>query len=79
VVHGDLEPRNIVRTANGGFLLIDFTESTIHNCPDEDHLDVCIPLSPLLPKFTSVKALELRGPSRIQCPELRLLRKELRR
>ena len=40
VDHGDLEPRNVLRTANGGFLLIDFTESVIHTCPDSDQLDV---------------------------------------
>jgi RIO-like serine/threonine protein kinase len=30
IVHGDLEPRNVVRTDRGTFLLIDFTESWMH-------------------------------------------------
>ena len=30
IAHGDLEPRNVVRTDDGKFLLIDFTESSIH-------------------------------------------------
>jgi tRNA A-37 threonylcarbamoyl transferase component Bud32 len=48
VVHGDLEPRNVVRTAKRSFLLIDFTESTTHHCPDNDSLTVHILLSLLL-------------------------------
>jgi tRNA A-37 threonylcarbamoyl transferase component Bud32 len=34
IVHGDLEPRNIVRTHGGGFLLIDFSESRKHVCKE---------------------------------------------
>ena len=30
MAHGDLEPRNIVRTDDGKLLLIDFTESRMH-------------------------------------------------
>ena len=30
IAHGDLEPRNIVRTDDGKLLLIDFTESRMH-------------------------------------------------
>jgi tRNA A-37 threonylcarbamoyl transferase component Bud32 len=30
IAHGDLEPRNVVRTDGGKFLLIDFTESGMH-------------------------------------------------
>ena len=30
IAHGDLEPRNIVRTDEGRFLLIDFTQSRMH-------------------------------------------------
>jgi tRNA A-37 threonylcarbamoyl transferase component Bud32 len=30
IVHGDLEPRNVVRTDGDEFLLIDFTESRMH-------------------------------------------------
>ena len=30
IAHGDLEPRNVVRTDDGKFLLIDFTESSMH-------------------------------------------------
>jgi RIO-like serine/threonine protein kinase len=41
IVHGNLKPRNIVQTPNGSFLLIDFTESITHLCPDSDQLDVC--------------------------------------
>ncbi|KAI0302510.1 hypothetical protein BC826DRAFT_1089655 [Russula brevipes] len=34
IVHKDLEPRNIVRTHGGGFLLIDFSESRKHVCKE---------------------------------------------
>ena len=34
VVHGGLEPRNIVRTQGGGFFLIDFSESRRHICKE---------------------------------------------
>jgi tRNA A-37 threonylcarbamoyl transferase component Bud32 len=34
IVHGDLEPQNIVRTHGGGFLLIDFSESRKHVCKE---------------------------------------------
>jgi tRNA A-37 threonylcarbamoyl transferase component Bud32 len=34
IAHGDLEPRNIVRTHGGGFLLIDFSESRKHVCKE---------------------------------------------
>ncbi|KAF8495478.1 hypothetical protein F5888DRAFT_1711201 [Russula emetica] len=34
IVHEDLEPRNIVRTHGGGFLLIDFSESRKHVCKE---------------------------------------------
>ena len=30
LAHGDLEPRNVVRTDDGKFLLIDFTQSRVH-------------------------------------------------
>jgi len=30
ISHGDLEPWNVVRTDEGKFLLIDFTESRVH-------------------------------------------------
>jgi len=30
IAHGDLEPWNVVRTDDGKFLLIDFTESRTH-------------------------------------------------
>jgi len=30
IAHGDLEPRNVVRMEDGKFLLIDFTESRMH-------------------------------------------------
>jgi len=30
IAHGDLEPRNVVRTDDGKFLLIDFTQSWKH-------------------------------------------------
>jgi tRNA A-37 threonylcarbamoyl transferase component Bud32 len=30
IAHGDLEPRNVVLTDGGKFLLIDFTASTMH-------------------------------------------------
>ncbi|KAF8339291.1 hypothetical protein F5887DRAFT_1062844 [Amanita rubescens] len=32
ITHGDLEPRNIARTREGGFCLIDFSESRRHTC-----------------------------------------------
>ena len=31
IIHGDLEPRNVVRVP-GGFRLIDFSESSRHTC-----------------------------------------------
>jgi len=34
IVHGDLEPRNVVRVHGGGFRLIDFSESRKHNCKE---------------------------------------------
>ncbi|KAI0294177.1 hypothetical protein BC826DRAFT_1012766 [Russula brevipes] len=34
LVHKDLEPRNIVRTHGGGYLLIDFSESRTHICKE---------------------------------------------
>jgi serine/threonine protein kinase len=34
IVHGDLEPRNIVRVCGGGFRLIDFSESRKHICKE---------------------------------------------
>jgi serine/threonine protein kinase len=40
ILHGDLEPRNVVRMAGGDFLLIDFTNSVTHICPDNDQLNV---------------------------------------
>jgi hypothetical protein len=43
VEHGNLEPRNVIRTSGGeGFLLIDFTESVSHTCPENDQLDVSL-------------------------------------
>lgn len=32
ITHGDLEPRNIARAREGGFYLIDFSESRRHTC-----------------------------------------------
>ena len=32
IIHGDLEPRNIGRVPEHGLCLIDFSESTNHNC-----------------------------------------------
>jgi hypothetical protein len=52
VMHGDIEPRNVVRTASQGFLLIDFSESTFHFCPDGDQFDVCLTYSKLLHNLT---------------------------
>ena len=34
VAHEDLEPRNIVRAREGGFCLIDFSESRRHLCKE---------------------------------------------
>ena len=34
IMHGDLEPRNIVRARGGGFYLIDFSESKRHICKE---------------------------------------------
>jgi tRNA A-37 threonylcarbamoyl transferase component Bud32 len=34
MVHKDLEPRNVVRARGGGFRLIDFSESRMHNCKE---------------------------------------------
>jgi tRNA A-37 threonylcarbamoyl transferase component Bud32 len=34
VVHGDLEPRNVVRARGGGFRLIDFSASRKHACKE---------------------------------------------
>ena len=34
IIHEDLQPRNIVRTHGGGFLLIDFSESRKHVCKE---------------------------------------------
>jgi tRNA A-37 threonylcarbamoyl transferase component Bud32 len=34
IAHGDLEPRNIGRTREGGFYLIDFSESRRHICKE---------------------------------------------
>jgi hypothetical protein len=34
IVHGDLEPRNIARVPEGGFRLIDFSESRKHYCKE---------------------------------------------
>ena len=34
IVHGDLEPRNVVRVHGGGFRLIDFSESMKHACKE---------------------------------------------
>jgi hypothetical protein len=33
-VHGDIEPRNVVRVHGGGFRLIDFSESRKHLCKE---------------------------------------------
>ncbi|KAH8111596.1 hypothetical protein DFH11DRAFT_1512905 [Phellopilus nigrolimitatus] len=35
IVHEDLEPRNVVRTIAGGFSILDFTESRMHNCKEK--------------------------------------------
>ncbi|KAH9975465.1 hypothetical protein BGW80DRAFT_1436615 [Lactifluus volemus] len=43
IAHEDLEPRNIVRTHGGGFLLIDFSESRKHVCKESK---VGVPLAP---------------------------------
>lgn len=61
VLHGDIEPRNVVRTSGGGFLLIDFSESQSHSCPDRGQFD----------------ALVLDGPSKPQCRELRCVQHDL--
>jgi tRNA A-37 threonylcarbamoyl transferase component Bud32 len=34
IVHGDLEPRNVLRVKGGGFLLVDFSESFKHACKE---------------------------------------------
>ena len=34
IVHGDLEPWNIARTREGGFYLIDFSDSRGHICKE---------------------------------------------
>ena len=34
IVHGDLEPLNVVRVHGGGFRLIDFSESMKHTCKE---------------------------------------------
>ena len=34
IVHGDLEPRNVVRVRGGGLYLIDFSESRRHICKE---------------------------------------------
>ena len=34
IIHGDLDPRNIVRAYGGGFRLIDFSESRRHICKE---------------------------------------------
>jgi tRNA A-37 threonylcarbamoyl transferase component Bud32 len=53
VEHGDLEPRNVVRTSGEeGLLLIDFSESVSHTCPESDRLDVS--LLPSLPGPTDI-------------------------
>ncbi|KAH8111592.1 hypothetical protein DFH11DRAFT_589626 [Phellopilus nigrolimitatus] len=35
IIHEDLEPRNVVRTIAGGFSILDFTESRMHNCKEK--------------------------------------------
>ena len=45
IIHGDLEPRNIGRTREGGFYLIDFSESRRHKCKGSkvhDHFTLLI-------------------------------------
>ncbi|KAH9974504.1 hypothetical protein BJV74DRAFT_184495 [Russula compacta] len=34
IVHGDLEPRNVMRILGGGFYLIDFSQSRKHICKE---------------------------------------------
>jgi serine/threonine protein kinase len=80
VVHGDIEPRNVVRTASLDFLLIDFSESKLHLCNDRDQFDVCLTYSELLHNLTWSQALVLDGrpgARKPRCPELRLIQHEL--
>lgn len=37
IAHGDIAPRSVVRTDNGKFLLIDFTESRVHRSKNVSH------------------------------------------
>ncbi|KAI0291556.1 hypothetical protein BC826DRAFT_1022434 [Russula brevipes] len=62
IVHKDLEPRNIVRTHGGGFLLIDFSESRKHVCKESK---VSVPHTHLAPDQDQ------------KCSELQTLRKLL--
>ena len=34
IVHGDLEPRNVMKTQDGVYKLIDFSDSAVHKCPE---------------------------------------------
>ena len=34
IMHGDLEPRNLVRVHRGGFRFVDFSESRKHICKE---------------------------------------------
>jgi serine/threonine protein kinase len=35
IVHGDLEPQNVMRILGGGFYLIDFSQSRKHICKEK--------------------------------------------
>ncbi|KAF8461811.1 kinase-like domain-containing protein [Russula ochroleuca] len=44
ILHGDLEPQNVMRAIGGGFHLIDFSQSTRHNCKENVVQNVTTPL-----------------------------------
>jgi tRNA A-37 threonylcarbamoyl transferase component Bud32 len=49
ILHGDLEPRNVARARGGGFLLIDFSESSRrHTCKENEVRYITTSVSPLL-------------------------------
>ena len=33
ILHGDIEPQNVVRGSDGKLLFVDFSESSRHACP----------------------------------------------
>lgn len=74
IMHGDLEPRNIVRVKGGGFLLVDFSGSCHHNCGGNTvHF---VPIPSLLEPDTLEQAGQLDGPKK--CHELQALRRWVR-